>query len=45
MPQPDIPKLDTGDAFPPITLDLVDGGKLPLASGKWTLLLIYRGFW
>ena len=45
MPQTDTRKLDSDDAFPPLTLKLVDGGELSLPSGKWTLLLIYRGYW
>ena len=45
MPQPDIKKLDTGDAFPSLDLNLVGGGSLSLPSDKWTLLLIYRGYW
>ena len=45
MPQPEIQKLDTGDAFPSLELDLIGGGKLSLPSDRWTLLLIYRGYW
>ncbi|MEM7009847.1 MAG: hypothetical protein AAF585_00050 [Verrucomicrobiota bacterium] len=45
MPQPTIPKLDSDDPFPELTLDLTTGEKLQLPSEKWTLLLIYRGYW
>ncbi len=45
MPQPSILKLDTGDAFPSVELNLTTGEKLSLPSEKWTLLLIYRGYW
>ena len=45
MPQTETRKLDSDDAFPPITLDLVGGGQIALPSDKWTLLLVYRGQW
>ena len=45
MPQPDTRKLDTDDAFPPLALHLTSGAQLSLPSGKWTLLLVYRGYW
>lgn len=45
MPQPDLRKLDTDDAFPALELDLTDGEKLSLPNGQWTLLLVYRGYW
>ena len=45
MPQTDARKLDSDDAFPPLTLELVDGGELSVPTGNWTLLLIYRGYW
>ena len=45
MPQPDIKKLDTDDAFPALELDLIGGGKKSLPSDEWTLLLLYRGYW
>ena len=40
--------LDTGDAFPLITLPLVSGGALDprqAADGGWSVLLVYRGHW
>lgn len=45
MPQPNTPKLDTEDSFPPLELNLTNGEKLSLPSDKWTMLLIYRGYW
>jgi len=41
-------KLNTGDMFPGMTLDLVDGGKLDLPGGiesKYKVVLFYRGHW
>jgi len=41
-------KLNTGDAFPAMTLDLVGGGKLTLPEGlgaKYNIILFYRGHW
>jgi peroxiredoxin len=41
-------KLDIGDAFPAMTLNLVGGGKaaLPnLTNAKYQLILFYRGHW
>jgi hypothetical protein len=41
-------KLGIGDAFPSVTLDLVDGGKLELPEGldaKYRVILFYRGHW
>ncbi|MCZ7565896.1 MAG: hypothetical protein M5U08_20630 [Burkholderiales bacterium] len=41
-------KLNAGDAFPRLTIDLVDGGKLDLPDGidaKYRVVLFYRGHW
>jgi peroxiredoxin len=41
-------KLNTGDGFPQLTLDLVDGGKLSLPDGldaRYKVILFYRGHW
>lgn len=41
-------KLNTGDAFPKLTLDLVDGGKLALPDdldARYKVILFYRGHW
>jgi hypothetical protein len=41
-------KLNAGDAFPALTLDLVDGGKLELPGGldaRYKIILFYRGHW
>jgi hypothetical protein len=41
-------KLNAGDAFPAMTLDLVDGGKLELPGGldaRYQVILFYRGHW
>ena len=41
-------KLDTGDLFPRLTLDLVNGGKLELPAGldaRYKVILFYRGHW
>ncbi len=41
-------KLDIGDAFPVMTLNLVGGGTatLPdLGDAKYQLILFYRGHW
>ena len=41
-------KLNTGDVFPAMTLDLVDGGKLSLPDGldsRYKVILFYRGHW
>ena len=45
MPQKEVRKLDSDDAFPELLLKLIDGGELTLPNGKWTLLLVYRGYW
>ena len=41
-------KLNTGDVFPRMTLNLVGGGRLELPDGldaKWKIILFYRGHW
>lgn len=41
-------KLNIGDAFPRITLHLVDGGTLELPGGidaRYRVILFYRGHW
>jgi hypothetical protein len=41
-------KLNTGDMFPSMTLNLVDGGTLNLPGGiesKYKVILFYRGHW
>lgn len=41
-------KLNTGDTFPRLTLDLVDGTKLELPAGpdaRYKVILFYRGHW
>ena len=41
-------KLGTGEVFPVMTLDLVDGGKLELPVGlgaRYGVILFYRGHW
>ena len=41
-------KLGVGDAFPSITLDLVNGGTIDLPGGlasKYGVILFYRGHW
>ena len=45
MPQPDTTKLDTGDRFPALTLNLISGDEYNLPAEKWTLFLVYRGNW
>jgi peroxiredoxin len=38
--------LTPGDAFPPLTIDLPDGGELQLPfEGEHTVVLLYRGSW
>ena len=40
--------LDSNDPFPYLELKLTDGRSISLPadmSGKWTILLIYRGYW
>ena len=41
-------KLNTGDSFPKLTLDLVDGTKLDLPDSldaRYKVILFYRGHW
>ena len=41
-------KLQQGDRLPSVTLQLVDGGTIPLpddAPTRYTALLLYRGHW
>ncbi len=41
-------KLNTGDLFPNLTLDLVDGTQLALPGGldgRYKVILFYRGHW
>jgi hypothetical protein len=41
-------KLNTGDSFPRLTLDIVDGTKLELPAGldaRYKVILFYRGHW
>ena len=41
-------KLNAGDRFPALTLDLADGGKLQLPDGidaRYKVILFYRGHW
>jgi len=41
-------KLNTGDMFPGMTINLVGGGTLDLPGGieaKYKVLLFYRGHW
>ncbi len=41
-------KLNAGDPFPKLTLQLADGGKLDLPEGidsKYKVILFYRGHW
>ena len=41
-------KLNTGDIFPKLTLDLVDGTKLVVPEGmdaRYKVILFYRGHW
>lgn len=45
MPQTESRKLDSDDTFPSLNLDLTNGEQLTLPTGKWTVLLLYRGYW
>ncbi len=45
MAQTDTRKLDTGDRFPHLELELVGDGSLALPTSERTVLLIYRGKW
>ena len=41
-------KLNTGDIFPKLTLDLVEGTKLVVPDGmdaRYRVILFYRGHW
>ena len=41
-------KLNTGDSFPKLTLNLVDGATLDLPDGldaRYKVILFYRGHW
>lgn len=41
-------KLNTGDSFPKLTLDLVDGGTLEVPDdleARYKVILFYRGHW
>lgn len=38
-------RLDTGDRFPLLNLELVDGGSLTLPNTQRTVVLLYRGNW
>jgi len=41
-------KLNAGDLFPKLTLNLTDGSKLELPDGidaKYKIILFYRGHW
>lgn len=41
-------KLNAGDPFPALRLDLADGGKLELPGGlnaRYKVILFYRGHW
>jgi hypothetical protein len=41
-------KLNSGDAFPHLTVHLVDGSTLELPGGidaKYKIILFYRGHW
>lgn len=48
MAQTDTRKLDAGDQFPEMSLDLVDGSAISIPSGQsadYSVLLGYRGKW
>jgi peroxiredoxin len=41
-------KLNAGDPFPALTLDIADGGTLELPRGtdaRYKVILFYRGHW
>ncbi len=41
-------KLDSGDAFPDLELQLVGGNTQKIsqiAAGQWSVVLLYRGDW
>ena len=37
--------LDAGAAFPPLTLQGVDGAIVLPKPGRWSVVVIYRGEW
>ena len=44
----DAKRLDAGDAFPDLTVSLLDGDTLCLpkdVAGHWSVVLFYRGHW
>ena len=48
MAREDVQILDTGELFPNIEFDTVNGGRIVLPEsfgGKWSLFLVYRGSW
>jgi peroxiredoxin len=48
MAQMEVKKLDSGDLFPAMNLNLTGGTTLSLpemVKGKWAVLLVYRGRW
>lgn len=45
MSQRDVPKLDSGSAFPALSYDLVGGGTQALPPKQWSVVLFYRGYW
>ena len=48
MAQTDTRKLDAGDQFPAMSLDLVDGSTISIPGGlsaDYTVLLGFRGKW
>ena len=45
MAQAETTKLDTGDRFPALDLELVGGGSLVLPGAQRRVVLIYRGQW
>ena len=48
MAQLEVKRLDCGDLFPSMELNLIDDTMMALpkaAEGKWFVLLAYRGRW
>lgn len=48
MAQNDVRKLDSGDAFPEMEIDLLDRESITVKAalgGSWSVLLFYRGYW
>ncbi len=47
MSRPDHAPLDSGVPFPPMALTTTDGSsfQLPPETGRWTVVLFYRGEW